>query len=217
MINDGRIMIMSVEELGVTDGPELLYDGDITNINGNDFTASLDVYRSGVFQYTARIDDGSIVGGGGSKITGTFVGADTDFLANGSFELLYSDNNKQFADLTLIETDSVTTRWSGKGFINFTVDVNGVMHYEQTSAVVPFSGCEFSQGKIEPIPNTALFSVNLVVENNVSSALCSQTAIGDYSGLAVTRPGTIPGLVDIILVMAVSNGVNAGYDEFILD
>ncbi len=84
MVNGNRIMMMSVTN-------ELLYDGTITSISGNDFTADFTIYTAGKDPIAATVS-GMITTN--SSISGTLTGTG---VGSGTFDLLYATTNNQAA------------------------------------------------------------------------------------------------------------------------
>ncbi len=94
IVNGNRIMMMSTAN-------ELLYDGAITNISGNDFTADFTIYTEGENPLTATAS-GMITQG--SRITGTLTGSG---VGSRTFSLLYATTNNEVADISRIKNGSI--------------------------------------------------------------------------------------------------------------
>ena len=179
MVTGNRIMMMSVAN-------ELLYDGTITGINGNDFTATFTIYTSGETPIAATAI-GTITGD--STITGTLTGSG---VGSGQFSLLYASTNDQAA--------AVVSAWRGAGggfdVFGFTVDDAGNLTHDRSAGLLPFDTCKM-KGMTNSVTGTRLYSVNVELTG------CFNPAVnGSYTGLATTRDENTTG---IRLVYAVSN------------
>lgn len=82
IVNDDGVMMM------MSTANKLLYDGTITNISGNDFTAEFIIFTDGENPMTATAR-GTITEG--SKIEGTLIGSGA---GSGTFSLLNGTNNE---------------------------------------------------------------------------------------------------------------------------
>jgi len=87
MVSDNRIMMMSVAN-------KLLYDGLITNISGNNFTADFTIYTDGENPIDTMAS-GTIIEG--SKIEGTLMGSGA---GNGTFSLFVGAKNNEESDVS---------------------------------------------------------------------------------------------------------------------
>ena len=76
-VHDGRVIAFSVTG-------HLMFDGTITNITGDEYTASVDVYENGVMTQPAVAVTGMVTSQ--SQITGTISGTGN---ANGTFTLVF--------------------------------------------------------------------------------------------------------------------------------
>jgi len=201
MVHGNRIMMMSATE-------ELLYEGTITDISGNDFTADFTIYYRGEkpTESTATVT-GQITEG--SSITGTLIGSG---VGSGTFSLLYASTNSEVAAISRIENGVGKAEWEGQvgfsGFeLRFTIDNAGVI--TTTSSPIPgaFTSCDFA-GTITPIGGSSLYNVSM----NLSGCL-GGTADGDYTGFAASRSQMNP---DDTLVLAVSDGRYSPNTDFII-
>ncbi|MBL1259449.1 MAG: hypothetical protein COB33_002825, partial [Thiotrichaceae bacterium] len=100
MVHGNRIMMMSAKE-------ELLYDGTITDITEDEFTADFTIYYQGSkpTESTATVT-GQITEG--SSITGTLNGSG---FGDGTFSLLYASTNSEVAAISRIENVTDNTDW----------------------------------------------------------------------------------------------------------
>ncbi len=198
MVNDNRIMMMSTEK-------GLLYDGIITDISGNGFTADFTIYTDGENPITATAS-GSIFE---KSIEGTLSGSGA---GSGTFELFYAEGaEQQVADLTRIEN----RYWDGDAAIGpnyaFNINMQGVLT-DPTSAgfnVPIFDGCGIN-GTVTPINDTSLYEVDAELTN------CDVTTVSNtnYTGFAVSRTNVN---VDDTLVLVLSNGTYSPNGELIVN
>ena len=112
LVDGNRFMAMS-------EAQELLYDGTITSINGNTFSATVTVYKDGALVVGSPTTfTGTIIQG--SQITGTFSGTG-DW--RGTFTLGYALSNNQAATLTQVET-ATNAFWGGDPALAFDDDTD---------------------------------------------------------------------------------------------
>jgi len=185
MVYDNRIMMLSADN-------GLLYDGTITNIRGNSFSADFTIYTEGEFPVTATAN-GTITSG--YSISATLDGSG---VGSGTFTLLYAMTNGEVADVARIENTTNET-WEAKvggSFFTqeFIIDNVGILMEDNFMGGGIFSSCELD-GNITPISNRSLYSVNVVLTG------CSEG--GTYTGLATSRTDAT---TDDTLVFAVTDG-----------
>jgi len=202
MVHGNRIMMMSAKE-------ELLYDGTITDITEDEFTADFTIYYQGSkpTESTATVT-GQITEG--SSITGTLNGSG---FGDGTFSLLYASTNSEVAAISRIENVTDNTDWvgvigTGGTEQEFAIDNSGVLLTTFiATASEPFHSCLFA-GTVAPIDSSSLFSVSV----NLSDCIGGR-ADGDYTGFAASRTQTN---LDDRLVFAVSDGRYSPNTDFIL-
>jgi len=92
MVSGNRIMMLSATH-------KLLYDGTITSINGNSYTANFAIYSDGENPVQATAS-GTIISGASisGTLSGTGIGNDG---SDGTFNLLYANTNDQAAAMAL--------------------------------------------------------------------------------------------------------------------
>jgi len=192
MVNGDRIMMMSVAN-------KLLYDGTITNINGNDFTVDFTIYTDGENPVSATAS-GTITEG--STIEGTLVGSGA---GSGTFSLLYATMNDAVADISRIENVvGVNRAWIaliGDSVVEqeFIINNMGAIMHDASGGPGIFSGCDFN-GTITPITNSSLYAVTVILtECNTGGGIAN----GTYTGLTTSRTDSAE---DDTLVFAVTNG-----------
>ena len=209
MLNDDRLMIMSVAE-------QLIYDGTIT-ITDNTFSGTLGVYKSG---HRVKVDNGSGPVPMEIPVTGTFVRGLSitatmtgEQYGNGSFTLNYALSNDQLADVERIRTiytpASGGDHWGAKiydtsgrvgGFflLNEGAFTDNRIAPVTTQNVHLLNGCEYNYDIGEyyfiPVAGSSLYAVDFPLNS------CHTIAVrGVYSGLAtsLSRSST-----DDVLLMA---------------
>ena len=194
MVSGNRFMLISASEV-------LLYDGTITGITDNTYTATVKIYRDGVLIPTAE---------GTANVTGTFTAGssmlgsmDGTGAGNGTFSLTYSLNNSPSALIRIAK------EWLGPlngetAEIGITTvsNVGGVSRggaYLNTTPVL--RGCDIDLiSSIIPISGVNIYNVNIRLST------CTAPAVdGDYTGFATTQS-----FADDVLVLAYSNGSFSG-------
>jgi len=201
VINDLQAMVNGNRFIAISDANGLVYDGTMTNINGNNFTAAVTVFQDGNETTTSTLT-GMITEG--ARITGTLTG---DGLGSGTIhELLYAVSNNEASDLSRVE-NNVNERWFdrvGGGTIDFgfAIGMTGSITGTITTTDGVFSECTVGSGTISPITGTSLYTLSLTLSScNISSVN------GDYSGLASIRTESteIPTGDRLVLVVSNSN------------
>ena len=192
LVDGNRFMAMS-------EAQELLYDGTITSISGNSFSATVKVYKNGALVAGSSISfTGTITQG--DKIIGTF-GSGT---WSGGFTLTYAPSNDELAALSHL----IANIWYGPVWnaVNPSMVVNSLTGelspYDEIVGGV-LSGCFVNTGTIAPVPGARIYRVS------VTYATCSDTeANGIYTGLATTKDS------DNTLVFAVSKANFANATDY---
>jgi len=188
MVSGNRFMIMSVSEV-------LLYDGTFTDITGNTYTATVNIYKDGVLLPDTATVEGTFTTASTMQGALTGVGA-----GNGSFSLTYSLNNEPSDQSRIDNGDG----WFG--VINGINDIqdhiiatDGVFTRSGTFAVgfPVFAGCDYGAGSTV----LAIADIN-VYEVNIELINCTDTNVnGTFTGFATTQS-----VADSFLVLAFSNG-----------
>lgn len=199
MINGTRFMVMSIANT-------LLYDGTVTDVTVNDFTANVTIYKDGLVVSTTTMA-GTITEG--SQITGTIAGTDA---FNGTFTLVFAQSNNEPSTISKVENTPGVVWFSQVDPVNgqmFEIDNAGnIINIDAPTGV--FGGCTITGGStITPIPNTRLY--------NVSLEFIGCSASGPvYTGLATTKS---VGGADDVLVFTYTDGTlgaSADYTLFTL-
>ena len=207
MVNGTRFMMMSLSNA-------LMYDGTITSIVGNDFTADVVIYVNMAIADGVTPDPvinttikGTITEG--SKIMGTIAGTG---VGSGDFNLTFSQSNSTQAELV-----NIVKRWGGD--INTVIQGTGFQFEVKNAGVIevdvfdrPQAGlfrlCEMT-GLATPVSGSALFTVDI----NISAGSCIDGAAreGDYTGLVTTISKVN---TNDTLVVMFTNGAVAGMAEW---
>jgi hypothetical protein len=200
MVNGDRIMMMSAAN-------GLLYDGTITSISENDFTATFMIYTDGENPITATAT-GTITQG--SSITGTLTGSG---VGSGIFSLSYAMSNNQAAAISRVENRLGHLTWGGdlvgNGAFTYDFSINnlGVLTHAGDTGNGIFATCQIN-GSVSPISGTSLYEVS------VSLSVCANPLVNGttYTGLATSRSDST---VDDTLVLGVTNGTYSPFGDFI--
>jgi len=210
-ITDLQGLVNGTRFIAISDANGLVYDGTMTEINIDDFTATVSVFQDGTLITTAPVT-GMITAG--AKITGTLTGSG---LGSGSFELIYALSNDTAAALSRVQ-NSVDEGWFdrvGGGMaigLAFVVDTMGNITPGFSATDGVFNQCVVDTGVISPITGTSLYTLNLTLSN------CSNTAVnGDYSGLASIRNESTENPIGDRLVSVISNSNFSVFGEFKAD
>jgi len=200
IVNGNSIMMMSVAN-------ELLYDGTITSISGNDFTATFTIYDDGENPITATAS-GVITQG--SSITGTLTGSG---VGSGTFSLIYAISNNQVASLSRIENTTNAT-WgalvggsTATAAFEFIIDAMGGMVDDVNNVQGLFHPCQIALiSTISPIADTNLYEINAELVG------CANTNVStNYTGLATTRTQSN---ADDTLVFMMTSGAYSFSSDF---
>jgi hypothetical protein len=194
MVNGNRFIAMSASQ-------DLVYDGTITDVTQNSYTATVSIYKNGALLSSASAS-GTITQG--SSITGTLTGTGQ---GNGTFNLTYALVNNQVAAISRVVNNS-NELWDAQigGSTNvasafgFTVGNAGTMYNFYSPIDGLFIGCKVANGSINPVQDTDLYTVTITLSNCNTPSLDS-----DYTGLAVSLTKTT---ADDSLLLVVSNPNN---------
>ena len=202
-INDLQAMVTGTRMIMLSAANELLYDGTITDITGDNFTADFTIYTAGENPVTATAS-GTITAG--SSITGTLTGTG---VGNGQFSLLYANTNDQAA--------TITSAWlgSGGGFEQFGFIINSVgsLAHDRSTSSLLFDACDMN-GTVTPVSGTRLYSVDVELTGCFVSGFNGGPNVnGTYTGLTTTRDGNMGDL----LVFSVANGTYTLSGELNID
>ena len=197
IVYNNRIMVMSVAN-------GLLYDGTITSISQNSFTATFTIYTNGANPIAATAS-GTITQG--SSISGTLTGTGA---GNGTFTLTYANTNNQIAAISRVENTTNAT-WGamiggGSSMYEFIIDNAGVVVDDFLDVGGVFHFCEIFNGEIIPITGTNLYQVTGDLRT------CADVNVRViYTGFAATRSQTN---TDDTLVFMMTSGSYGFYGDF---
>ncbi|MBL1261929.1 MAG: hypothetical protein COB33_015580 [Thiotrichaceae bacterium] len=199
IVYGNRIMMMSVEK-------ELLYDGTITSIDGNDYTAEFTIYKDGINVTTATVT-GQITTG--ASVTGTLSGSG---FGDGEFSLLYGTNNDEVASLDRIENTTNDT-WGamigGNATIDeyeFEIDAVGSVVDDANTTLGVFHACQII-GASTPIVDANFYEFTF----DLRTCADGDVTADNYSGLATIRSDAGP---DNTLVLMMNNGTYSFSGDF---
>lgn len=205
MINDLQAMVSGDRMMLLSTANGLLYDGTITDISGNRFTANFTIYTDGENPMPATAS-GTILEG--SKIEGTLTGSG---VGKGTFTLTYAEAmEQQAADLVRIEE----RLWDGNAAEGpdyaFNISPQGLLihRFDAGLAIPVFDGCKIN-GTVVPISGSSLYEVTATLTSCANPSVDSSPT-NDYTGFAVSRTNSV---VDDTLVLALSNGSYAPSGE----
>ncbi|MCF6324504.1 MAG: hypothetical protein L3J89_09310 [Gammaproteobacteria bacterium] len=203
IVHGSRMMMMSVTH-------ELLYDGTITSIDGNDYTADFRIYKDAVFVTDATVT-GQITTG--ASITGILTGS--GFGSGGGFNLLYGTTNHEVASLARIERVLPATWGATIGGADatadyeFTIDDVGGVVDDVSNVDGLFDSCflNFEVSIIRLIVDTNFYEPTFLVHCNGGGFLHE----GEYTGLATTRSDAT---TDDTLVLMMTSGTHSFSGDF---
>ena len=180
---DLRTMVSGTRFMALSESQVLLYDGTITNITGNTFTATVNIYKGGVLltgaEGTATVS-GTITTA--STITGTLTGVGA---GNGTFSVTYSLNNGASA-LTRVAKGWIDPINGGPNEPLATIiSSTGTLSRQGAylGSVIVFAGCDIdaTNSTVFPIPSVNVYNVTA----NMTG--CTNAAVnGAYTGFAAT-------------------------------
>ncbi len=207
-ITDLQGMVNGNRFIAISDANGLVYDGMITDINGNDFTAAVTVFQDGSPITTTTVT-GMITAG--AKITGTVAGSD---LGSGAFELIYASSNNTAAVLSRVQNMPGFFWFDRVGGgqatgLGFAVDgIGNVTHFFSANDAI-FNQCVVASGTISPVTGTSLYTINMTLSN------CNSTDVdGIYAGLTSMRTESIESPIGDRLVLVVSKSNFSVQGEF---
>lgn len=198
MVQDNRFMAMSVANGLVYAGPLVMF--------GEDFTATVSVYRDGLLIYSDVAVSGVLIEG--ASMSGTFAGTEQ---GEGTFDLVYAATNADVADVARIDTNVKTDWRSHIGDTTtdavFAINSSGVI----TGSVAPtdgnMSGCTINTVDsgdpvaVVLVAETSLYRITVQLNGCVDPAIQTSTA-GNYTGFATSR--TDATLDDTLVFMVTS-------------
>ncbi len=189
LISGNRFMIMSLSAV-------VLYDGTITSITGNDFSATVKIYYgmdAAVSDTPPTPIDTTITGTitEGSQLSGTIAGTG---IGSGNFSLTFSQTNSTDAVIT-----NVVSSWTGGintvdqiSFDFLVFDTSGVIDVDLFRAANNgiFESCQMA-GAIAPVAISTVFTLDL----NLTDCGVGPSNNGNYTGFATTTDSNHTSLV----------------------
>ncbi len=178
MISSNRIIMLSK-------ATGLVYDGTMAINNDNTYTATVKVFRDGLFQ-----EDATIAGtlSESASLSGTLSGGTRAGL--GTFNLVYSLSDNTASNITRVESSVGNPTWSGMLYGNlndfvyqFTVVSPNVFQDYDNPIDGIFKACGYG-GNITPINNTSLYLIDVT-----ELGFCDDLNIRgkSFTGFAVSR------------------------------
>jgi len=199
MIYGTRIMVFSALT-------HVLYDGTLTSVSSDDFTATLDVYENGVKTQSAVPVSGKVLTA--NSITGTMGTVGSVGNHNGTFSLTYDSAYTRDATTTRIEATGLN---EATGTTYGTLDLLGGHTFQTDLAFSVLStgasSCSIIDAYSIPDSTVNIYSFNNMTIRAEASCLDSYEGTG-YSGMASVIDDGVGGTDNRILI-AYSNGTNS--------
>ena len=203
IIYNNRILFFNV-----TGNPNVLYDGTITSITKDDYTATVDVYENGTKTQTAIAVTGKVLSA--DKITGTIGTAGAAGNHNGTFSLTFD---------SIYTRGATTTRIDATGFDKTTGTTYSPVNSTSDNYDFRTTGLYFGvasntcpvANEVYVIPDS---SVNIYTIDNIDildsggNACLDSYEGADYSGLISVVDDGVGGTDNRILI-AYTNGTNS--------
>lgn len=204
IIYNSRLMFFSA-----TATPHVLYDGTITSISSDDYTATVDVYENGTKTQTAVAVTGKVLTA--NSITGTIGTAGTAGNHNGTFSLAFDSAYNRPATTARVNTSGLNRgSWTAYG----TQDI-ALMEFEARTDFSFFvvnsggAGCFINNVYTIPDATVNIYKVDNfdIIDTGGNVCLDSYEGTG-YSGLFSLFDDAIDG-DDSRFLVAYSNGTNS--------
>lgn len=200
MVYNNRFMFFSE-----TANPHVLYDGTVTSVSLDDYTATVDVYENGVKTQTGVAVTGKVISA--TSITGTIGTAGDTGNHNGSFSLTYDSVYERGATVERIEATGFNqTTGATYSLINSVTDgyeIRTDFYFGVASSFCPISG------EVYAIPDS---SVNIYTIDNID---INDSVVNDclikgsgYAGMASVIDDSVDG-IDSRILIAYTNGTNS--------
>lgn len=194
MVSGNRLMMLSMTE-GV------VYDGTMTII-GEDYTATLTIYKNGVKSTTSTVE-GIITAT--SYITGNLTGTG---YGSGNFQINYPKTTNGMASaIPRIDINSGHLTWTGSlsgstASHQVKIETTGTWPDFDNPSQGTFNNCNII-GVVSTVVNSSLYNVLMEIQ------LCGVKNGATYSGFSATQT-----TADTTLVVIFTNGEYAGYGEY---
>ena len=202
IIYNNRFMFFSV-----TAAPHVLYDGTITSIIKDDYTATVDVYENGTKTQTAVAVTGKVLTA--TSITGTIGTAGTAGNHNGTFTLNYSNEYERAGTTARIEATGLN-KATGTTYGTLDLSSSNTFRTDLIFVVLSTGASTCAINEVYAIPDA---TVNIYTINNIDiidpTTVCLDSYEGTgYSGMASVIDDGIGGTDNRILI-AYTNGTNS--------
>ena len=204
IVYGGRLMFFSA-----TANPHVLYDGTITSVTNDDYTATVNVYENGVKTQSDVAVTGKVVTA--NSITGTIGTANTAGNHNGSFSLTYDSIYERGATAARIEADGPN---AADGIVSGTLSLTaGYIFREVDSRMILNATSGITLCTVVDVYAIPDSTKNVYTFNNVSitdpTVNCPDSYEGTgYSGLISVIDDGVGG-TDNRMAIAYSNGTNS--------
>ena len=185
-VTDLQAMISNNRMIMLSKAAGLVYDGTMAINNDNSYTATVKVYRNGLFQEDATIA-GTLTES--ASISGTLTGGTRAGV--GTFNLVYSLSDNTAANITRVESITNNTRWVGRLYdessnnfeYRFRIISPNTFEYFDGTQAGTFNSCGYG-GNVTPINNTSLYLIEVT-----ELGFCDDLNIRDksFTGFAVSR------------------------------
>jgi hypothetical protein len=179
MVQDNRFMAVSVSNGLVYAGPLVMF--------GDDFTATVSVYRNGLLIYSNVAVSGVLVEG--ASMSGTFAGTEQ---GAGTFDLVYASTNEEMANVVRIDTNWSSLIGGSTTDAVFAIASSGVVTGAGSPTDGNLSGCSIETVvggvpvAVIPVTDSGLYRVTVQLTGCDTAAIQTITA-GHYTGFATSR------------------------------
>lgn len=196
-VHNGRIIVFSV-------AGNLLFDGQMGTITGDDYTATVDVYETGVKTQSGVAVTGKVTSQ--SQITGTIAGTGN---ASGTFTLTFDTLYSKAATFDRVDTSSskfigsVYNTVPSAATNNF--DFFSSTNYDLTAFTSSSNRCRIAASYLT---DSSINIYQLTETLTQTDPGCTMSTTPVYTGFASVVDGTT---TDDTLLYATSNGTNAHF------
>lgn len=200
IIYNNRIMVFSI----LTD---VVYDGTITSITSDDYTATVDVYENGAISQTGVTVTGKVITA--NTISGTIGTSGTAGNHNGTFSLTFDSIYNRGATPERIEAIGFN-QWSG---IMYDVQDSNTRISTSTTLSFTSTGLDAINCDIIDVYSIPSSTVNIYEFTNmevVNGASCPYLGTG-FSGFSSVVDSAPPTLTDDVLWIVYTNGTHSAF------
>ena len=204
MIYNSRFLFFS--ETGT---PHVLYDGTITSITKNNYTATVNVYEDGVKTQTDVAVTGNVLTA--DNISGT-IGVEGDVgNHNGTFSLTFNTKYNEGATILRITQNIDGHEYTGNTYGTVNFPTTGIFVDTLQYAIQSTDGtvCGFLENYSIPDSTVNIYAINNIEILDQGGNTCLDTYEGiGYSGLVSLVDDSVDG-VDSRILIAYTNGTNS--------